>query len=375
MPKGPGLGTSAAFDPQGRLWIARTEAAGGPRAPGEAAGAFVVLQVSSDMGKTWSAPRRVQQKPEAIEAAGESRPKLAFGSKGQVYVTYTHPLAKPYTGEIRFARSVDGGQTFSRPATVHRNRDMITHRFDSLIVDGAGRVYVAWVDKRDVEAAKARKEPYAGAAVYFAVSDNGGSSFKGDYKLADHSCECCRIAVALDPGGAPVALWRAVFDTNVRDHAIAKLTADGSPPRATRATFDNWHIDACPHHGPALAFAPDGTRHQVWFDVTGDQGGLFYARATPAGQLGTPARLGSEQAEHGDVAVQGANVAVAWKQFDGKATAIMLRRSTDGGNNWREEALARTTGDSDQPRLVHAPGGIVLVWTTQNEGVRTIPVI
>jgi hypothetical protein len=166
-----------------------------------------------------------------------------------------------------------------------------------------------------------------------------------------------------------------VFDTNVRDHAIARLTAGGTPPRATRATFDNWHIDACPHHGPALAFAPDGTRHQVWFDVTGDQGGLFYARATPAGQLGTPARLGSDQAEHGDVAVQGANVAVAWKQFDGKATAIMLRRSTDGGNSWREEALARTTGGSDQPRLVRAPGGIVLIWTTQNEGVRTIPVI
>ena len=36
---------------------------------------------------------------------------------------------------------------------------------------------------------------YRGAAVYFAVSDNQGASFRGDFKLADYSCECCRIAM------------------------------------------------------------------------------------------------------------------------------------------------------------------------------------
>jgi hypothetical protein len=365
-----GLGTSGAFDPQGRLWIARTEPA-----KGQPGAAYVVLQMSSDTGKTWSAPKRVQQVPEAIEAAGESRPKLAFGSKGQVYVTYTHPLGKPYTGEIRFARSVDGGESFSAPATVHSNRDLITHRFDSLIVDGTGRVYVAWIDKRDGEAARARKQQYAGAAVYYAVSDDGGAHFKGDYKLSDHSCECCRIALALDPAGDPVALWRAVFDTNVRDHAIAKLAADGIAPGMARATFDNWHIDACPHHGPSLAFSPDGTRHQVWFDMTGDEGGVFYASAAPGGQLGKPLRLGSDQAEHGEVAVNGNKVAVAWKQFDGEATAVMLRVSGDGGRTWLEKRLASTVGNSDHPHLVRSPSGIVLVWRTLDEGMRIVPAI
>jgi hypothetical protein len=370
MQKETSLGTSAAFDAQGRLWTARTEPAGQ-----QGQGSFVVLQVSGDMGKTWSAPKRVQQAPETIEAAGESRPKLAFGSKGQVYVTYTHPLGKPYSGEVRFARSTDGGQTFSQPVTVHKNRDLITHRFDSLIVDRDGRLYVAWIDKRDAEAAKARKQAYAGAAVYYAVSDDGGASFKGDYKLSDHSCECCRISLALDPAGTPVALWRAVFDENIRDHAIARLSADGAPAHMERATFDDWHIDACPHHGPALAFAPDGTRHQVWFDLKGDDGGVFYASATPAGKLGTPIRLGSDQAEHADVAVSGANVALAWKQFDGTATAIMLKLSTDGGKHWREQAVAHTAGNSDHPHLLRAPAGIVLVWRTQDQGVLTIPVI
>lgn len=375
MHQAQGLGTSVALDPQGRMWIACTEAAEMPAATGQLPGAFVVLQMSSDSGRSWTAPRRVQRVPEPIEAAGESRPKLAFGRGGEVYVTYTRPLAKPYTGEIRFVRSVDGGQTFAAPITVHKDRALITHRFDSLIVDRKGRLYVAWIDKRDALAAKARGEQYPGAAVYYAVSDDGGKSFKDDFKLADHSCECCRIALALDPDGQPVAMWRAVFGADVRDHAIGRLTADGTPVKPTRATFDNWHIDACPHHGPALAYAPDGTRHQVWFDVVGDDGGVFYASVPPGGRLGTPLRLGTEQAEHGDVAVLGKRVAVVWKQFDGKSTSLLARTTSDAGKTWNEDCVAQTSGDSDEPHLVTASGGIVLLWRTKDEGARILQLV
>jgi hypothetical protein len=65
---------------------------------------------------------------------------------------------------------------------------------------------------------------------------------------------------------------------------------------------------------------------------------------------------------------------VAWKQFDGKATAILARVSGDGGATWREQELGQTAGESDQPRLVASPTAIVLVWRTQNEGIRVIPV-
>jgi hypothetical protein len=358
------LGTSTAVDSRGHIWTAGKETT--------ADGQFVVLQESADGGKTWSEPRRIQREPEAVSAEGENRPKIAFGRKGEIYVTYTKPLAKPYTGEIRFVRSIDGGKTFAAPVTVHANRDLITHRFESLIVDGEGRIYVAWIDKRDMEAAAARKQKYAGAALYYAVSEDSGASFKGDYKVADHSCECCRIALALNPQGRPVALWRHVFEPNARDHALAEFTPDGKIAAPVRATFDDWRVDACPHHGPALAYAPDGIRHQVWFNVKGDEGGIFYAAIDPAGVGGKIVRLGSAQAEHGDVAVRGKDVVLVWKQFDGKATAILGKLSKDGGKTWEERELARTQGVSDQPHLLTTPTGILLVWRTQNEGVRTL---
>ncbi len=361
------LGTSAAVDGQGRLWMVSKETAGENQ--------YVVLQMSADMGKSWSSPTRIQQQPESVSAEGENRPKIAFGSKGEIFITYTKPLAKPYTGEIRFVRSLDGGKTFSPPVTVHANRDVITHRFESLIVDGEGRLYVAWIDKRDLHAAAARKQKYAGAAIYYAVSEDAGASFRGDYKIADHSCECCRIALALNPQGRPVALWRHVFEPNVRDHALMELTPDGRLGSLQRASFDDWRIDACPHHGPALAYAADGSRHQTWFNVKEGEGGVFYAVSDAAGMTGKPLRLGSAQAAHADVVVSGRNVALAWKQFDGKATTLLARLSNDGGQTWQEVELARTQGASDQPRLLNTPAGIVSIWRTQNEGVQTVLVV
>jgi len=359
------LGAAAVSDASGRVWVVTREAA-------EQGKAFLIMRFSPDMGQHWSAGRRVQAEPEPIAADGESRPKLALGAQGQLYISYTKPLSKPYTGEIRFVRSDDGGQTFSAPLTVHANRDEITHRFDSLLVDRSGRIFVAWIDKRDGEVAKARKETYAGAAIYYAVSADGGRSFQGDYKIADHSCECCRIGLTLNPDGVPMAMWRHVFEPDIRDHALRALTPDGSPGKLVRATFDDWHVNACPHHGPSLAYGADGRRHQTWFAVRGDTGGVFYAASKADGSLGEPVKLGSAQAEHPDVLTDGNQVVVVWKQFDGQQTMILSRISPDGGAQWEEKTLATTTGNSDQPHLFQTPEGIAVLWNTQNEGVRIL---
>src|SRR4051812_29302409 len=160
------LGSSAVFDARGVLWTAAKQ------------GQHVIVRRSTDTGRTWSAPVPVNTAAEPIGADGDARPKLAFGSSDEIYVTWTRPLSKPYTGLIRFSRSTDGGKTFSAPVTVHVDRQEITHRFDSIAVNAKGQIFIAWVDKRDGELAKAKREPYSGAAIYFTVSDDRGASFK-----------------------------------------------------------------------------------------------------------------------------------------------------------------------------------------------------
>jgi hypothetical protein len=238
------LGSGVAFGPDGRLWWIGLDGEG-----------RLFLRASADEGHNWGEPQILPTGGERISADGENRPKIAFSpaTPGTVVISYTQPLAKPYTGAIRLLRSTDGGRSFAPPITVHQDRQVITHRFESIAFDSQGRLHAVWIDKRDLEAAKAAgRTDYRGAAIYRNVSSDGGATFGPDVKVADHSCECCRIALAPTPDGGMAALWRHVFAPNQRDHAFARLEGTAAP-EPVRASLDRWAIDACPHHGPGLA--------------------------------------------------------------------------------------------------------------------------
>ncbi len=357
------LGASVAFDVRGALWAVSS------------GDNHVLLRRSADAGRTWSARLPVNAVPEGIGAEGDARPKIALGPRGEVYVTWTKPLAKPYAGDIRFARSLDGGKTFSAPVTVHTDRQEITHRFDALTVTRDGKLFIAWIDKRDV-AALGKRGQYRGAAVYFAVSDNQGASFRGDFKLADHSCECCRIAMLPRDDGSVLALWRHVFDPNVRDHAVGVMHADGRVGATHRVTFDAWAVDACPHHGPSLAADAAGRLHAVWFTQGTKREGVFYGRLRTDGESGVDAlrRVGGDAAEHADIAAAGTRVVVVWKEFDGKRAKLRAMISDNSGDSWLERDLRATAGASDQPRIVQHNGRFLAFWNTQQEGFVTVAV-
>jgi hypothetical protein len=354
------LGASAAFAPDGLLYAVAKQ------------GEHLMLYRSTNEGVSWSAPVVVNAQPEAISADGENRPKLAFAKDGGLLVSWTKPLSKPNTGEIRLARS-DDGERFSVPITVHQDRAEITHRFESMLVAGDGRVLLAWIDKRDLEKAKAGKEAYRGAAIYAAVSTDGGRSFQPEKKLADHSCECCRLTSASDADGAPLFMWRHVFAPNERDHAIVRIKADGSPEAVQRATFDRWKIDGCPHHGPSLAVDAAGVRHAVWFNQKDGEGRVFYGRlSTDAAGTSVDGQrtVGGARAEHADLAVSGKRVAVVWKEFDGEQATIRAELSEDGGKTFRILDLAASAGPSDQPRALARGEKLYAFWRSEREGMR-----
>ena len=260
------LAVGAAFAPSGELWIVGLDAQ-----------RHLFVQASADDGKTWSPPRQLDTRGDTPAADAEARPKIAFHPQGRfVAITYTQPLGKPYTGMIRMMRSDDGGRTFSAPFTVHRDQQAITHRFDAVAFDARGTLHTLWVDKRDAEASRAAgRKDYRGAAIYRNESTDGGLTFGRDLKLSDHSCECCRIALAPAPDGGLAALWRHVYAPNQRDHAFAPVSTATLDREPVRATFDRWALDACPHHGPGLAAARGGGYHAVWF---GERDGVAAVR-------------------------------------------------------------------------------------------------
>ena len=358
----PSLAVTVDFDENGRLWLAAIS------------GQHIYVSYSDDGGITRSAPVKVNAEPEYILGDGENRPKIIV-RKGVIYLSYTQGLAKPMTGHIRFSRSLDGGKTFSQPVTVNDNLEIISHRFDVMGVNNRGQIFIAWLDKRDLSVAAKKGEKYAGLGLYYAVSDDGGESFHPNIKAADHACECCRVAMAMDTDGYPVVAWRHVYDTNIRDHALIRLDGRMAP---VRLSHENWNVAGCPHHGPSLSIAADGIYHATWFSNAAQQRGLFYAHSTDRGKtFSRPLNFGNigAQPAHPYVFSLGSRVHLAWKEFDGESTAILGMRSGDGGKSWSAPAkLAATSDVSDWPLLLGAGDRVYLSWNTRNEGHRLIEI-
>ena len=366
------LATGAALGPDGRLWVVGLN---------EQGQMFVQSSPAQALGQ-WTAPVILNTQQDEIAADGESRPKMAFGPNGWAVVTYTQPLPKPYTGFVRMLRSADGGQTFSAPFTVHQDRQEITHRFESILFDAQGNLHTLWIDKRDMPA-KGAGPKYIGAAVYGNVSKDGGATFGPDYKLADHSCECCRIAMSNRPDGKVAAVWRHVFGEQTRDHAFAVLpgassvassSAQGQSKPPVRSTFDDWQINACPHHGPGLAAITSQTGfHMVWFGIRKQDGqdvpGVRYARLNANGEplLSSVKALPDARAEHADVLAHKQRVVVVWRSSEGSTSTLKAWVSENEGQSFSVKVLGQTQGPNDHPRLVQHAEKMLVVWRDTKE--------
>ncbi|MDO9151417.1 MAG: sialidase family protein [Methylotenera sp.] len=368
------VAVSVAFDAQGNLWRALVH------------DGFLQVSKSVDAGQTFSKPTNVNHIPHKIGADGEARPKVAISPEGYIYLTWTEALKKPFAGYIWFARSIDAGKTFETPYIVHQDRNEITHRFDSLNVGADGKITVTWVDKRDLFAAKAANQAYEGAAIYYAVSENKGVSFSLEQKLADSSCECCRIALTNKPDGTVVAMWRHVFEGSERDHMIAEIPSNQTTPQPKRATFGRWKIDGCPHHGAALASGGEGERwwgyHMAWFDGGNDEAGekatLYYARMDGEAWVSSPSKkFGNmkKQAGHPALAAVGDNVWLVWREKDAGKSQIWLMKSDDEGKSWgTPTVIADTTASADYPILLQKNKQVFLMWNTSTEGLKAVAI-
>lgn len=354
----PQLGVTTAFDQHGVLWRARVD------------NGQIRLSRSTDKAQTFSDEVIVNTRSETVSSEGENRPKLAFGKHGEIYISWTRSLDQPYSGEIRFARSTDGGKHFSVPVTVNDNRDIISHRFEAMGVDAQGNIHLAWLDKRDQSAARTRGENYAGSALYYTLSKDAGQKFSSNRKLVDNSCECCRVAMDFDADGSPVIFWRHIYGRNVRDHALLKLDGTSQP---VRVSYDHWEIAACPHHGGAISVAATNTYHLTWFNNGPERHGLFYAQSSDQGKtFSTAINIGNydAQAAHPFVLAVRQSVYLVWKEFNGQQALIQMLRSADGGKTWQGVKTLATTDDaSDHPLLISDGTAAYLSWNTARQGL------
>lgn len=357
-----GAAPSATIDDNGRLWVAFVH------------DQHVYVSHSDDRGASYASAVQVNPVAEDTEYNGENRPKIITHDGRTLFLSWTTKTSPKFTGEIRFTRSTDGGRSFEAPRTINDDQLFTGHRFESLFLTESGLLYLTWIDKRDLEVSILKDEQYVGAAIYYAVSMDAGVTFSRNYRVANNSCECCRIAVAPNGKDRVAILWRQVFGEDVRDHAIAVLNQEGQVENLQRATYDEWHINACPHHGPAMVLE-SGTDnyHMAWFSNGDINQGIHYGRYSLASRETTQVIPidNTPGAGHPYLASVKGKLFLVWKGFDGQQSTLQLMQSDDGGKHWSApRSLLQTAQASDHPLLVSTADAVYLSWHTEEFGYR-----
>lgn len=282
----------------------------------------VMLRHSSD-GKAFSDPVRVNDREGDATVRNENPPKVAVSAGQEVYVCWANERAK-WKGDIRFARSTDGGRTFSKAITLNSDAagEPTGHAFQSVAVDDKGGVYVAWIDERN------KKVTDRGAEIWMRTSTDGGKTFSGDRKILSDVCECCRTNIQIDSAGRLYLAYRTVPASGrmYRDIIVARSLDGGKSFIPVRVSADGWEINACPVTGPGMSIGRDGKITVVWF-TGGERQGLYYTTSNDKGASYSPRRMIETSRNLGKhaqtAALPNGKVFIAW---DEKAEKMQIVR-------------------------------------------------
>ena len=349
--------------PDGKLLLAWT------------ANGVVSVAQSSDLGKTFSISAKIAEHGKSLDVGSDARPQIVSDKRGNVFLAYAFFKDANWNAQINTARSTDGGNTFTAPISLVQ--DGSSQRFPSVLIRPDNSIFISWIDKRLVAAAKQGGAKRLGGSIAYAFSSDGGKTFQAERFANESSCECCRIGASLDPQNQAVLVYRAIFPGGIRDQASQVIGTKGVEP-IRRVSDDDWKTDACPHHGPSITVSGTGTFHVAWYTQGSKRSGVFYANSNNQGlRYSKPSRIGAAGAlvSRPYLLAVGQQVWMVWKEFDGTHSLVYLKQSVDDGKTWGiPQMISKTSGYSDHPLLVNQGNTVFLSWLTRLDGYQLIQI-
>jgi BNR repeat-like domain len=254
-------------------------------------------------GRALHEPVRVNAKAGEATAWRGDPPTIAVGADGTIYIGWTARAgAEGHATDLYLSTSRDGGRSFAPAVKVNDDPVPGVHGMHSLAVASDGRVYLAWLDERNLAPAvteqnaagqKKMEHMERNREVFTSFSTDGGRSFSANRRVASEACPCCKTSLAVGTNSRVYVGWRQVLPGEYRHIAVAS-SADGGQTysRPVIVSDDRWVIPGCPVSGPALAVALDGALRVMWF-TAGERGttGLYWAESRDAGQTFSERKL------------------------------------------------------------------------------------
>jgi hypothetical protein len=261
-----------------------------------------------DPGKTPAAAVRVNPEPGTATAWRGDQPSIAVGNNGAVYVLWTARVesnGKKGT-DLYLSASTDMGRTFGAPVKINDDKVPAAHGMHSLAVANDGRIFVSWLDERNVEAPKpsTKAEGHhmeSNRELFIADSSDGGRTFSRNRKIAGDACPCCKTALAVASDGTVYVSWRHVLPGNYRHIAVASSSDAGTTfSKPVIVSDDKWKLHGCPVSGPSLSVADTGTLKVLWYAAgEANAPGLYFSDSKDKARSFAPRQLLAQEGVRG----------------------------------------------------------------------------
>ena len=270
-------------------------------------------------------------------------PRIALDATGRVFILWQEIIFSggSHGGEILFARSADGGKTFSRPLNLSNSRAgdgkgrltaEVWHNGSlDLAVGSDGTLYAAWTE-------------YEGA-LWIRHSRDAGKTFSDPLRIPD--AKPAR-APALAVSAQTVHLAWTVGDDEAADIRVAKST-DGGKSFAAPAIVEKskGYSDA-----PKIALDARGVLHLVYAESERGRFGGRHVRYTRSGDGGAsyerPRDISGSNAGFPALGIDAkGNLYVLWERFAEhplRSRGLGLALSEDGGRSFKSAQVPESTG-------------------------------
>ena len=311
-----------------------------------------------------------------LDASNQLDPSLAADGAGGVYVAYVETALD--AGDIWIVISSDGGVSFPFRTRVDDDTGTRRQSNPSLAVDGAGVLYIAWEGYNAV--------PPTDSEIRFSRSLDGGVTW-GDGVRNNND-----LTLNNDPTGfqlepALVPFGAGTVHVTWTDNRRGKSDTFFSTSTDSGVTWLSPNIRVNPDAGPdpvsqpAIAVDAAGIIFIANRDNRGNDENIFVARSLDGGlSWGQNVRVNDDQGKNRQtdpaIAVLGATVYVIWIDARSGPNRVYSSRSLDAGLTWGDAIMNNNNdvrvddgpGSASNPALILTGTAAHAVWADNRLG-------
>lgn len=290
-------------------------------------------------------------------------PTLVVDSQGTLYAGWKEAYTHNGPGQrVAFARSTDGGTTWSANALMNTLSSGWLESDPWLVSDGSGAIHYARIE-------------YLGnltqSGVTVSSSSDGGRTWSTSANADDRPGFADKDSMAGDGNGSLYVAYDDILNSGGAGDQISLRVTRSTDGGATWSPTVQAADAAGNILGPVLAASANGTVHAAWWNLTDgnimadtsrDHGATWGTDVRVNDASGSATPMPGWESSMPSVALDPlGRVYVAWADRGTGNLDILVSRSADDGASWSAPVRVNdnTTGDQWMPSLAVDPRGVV----------------